>query len=562
MQNRIKIFISYAREDFELAQKLFNDLKPEGYYPWLDSKSLLPGEKWQPAIELAIKESSFFLALMSNNSVNKRGFVQKEFRKAIAVLEEFPDKDIYIIPVRINECRPSHAMLNDLNWVDLFPSYDEGLKRILKTLGTHAALRSPNKPGSLAVKSRLPPDEPPSQQAIKRRPAPFKTDFFIAIGISVILSMLVLTTIIIVSTFSNSPTPVTEDKGGTTQAAEAEIEDSTAQHRPSTLVSTEVPTSSPAVNGAEAERRSEVEGRTQHLVPESRPDLPRENQESSLPEAPAPIPVSTLPDVEDLERLSQPLQPSTPSAGDLYIDAFGIRFRWIPQGTYRIGTPAPRHLFSEPERDVKIDGFWLAETEMTWIQWHRISGHDVPGSLSECGDCPLANINWYDTIKVANTLSIRTDQGPCYKTKCSGKVGDDLICTSPVKREFGCTGYRLPTENEWEIAIRAQQLGTEYREVYGPLEEIAWTFPGIDRELKSVGKKMPNAWGLYDMIGNVKEWTWDIEPTTGSERVLRGGSYMDLKGYLSSATRGFEDPSIRHEASGFRLALGYRKSSD
>ena len=127
-----KLFISYAREDREAVARLYRDLQARGLEPWLDSVDLLPGVDWKSAIAEAIESSSHFIALLSSTSVGKRGYVQKELRKALDVLEEFPADQIFVIPVRIDDCTPTHRRLKDLNWVDLFPSYDEGLERIMK----------------------------------------------------------------------------------------------------------------------------------------------------------------------------------------------------------------------------------------------------------------------------------------------------------------------------------------------------------------------------------------------------------------------------------------------
>ena len=129
-----QVFISYAREDIELAAKLYKDILEAGLTPWFDKESLLPGNKWEIEIEKAIRQSKYFIAILSTKSVSKRGFVQKELKKAINILDEIPEEDIYIIPARIDECQPSHISLNKLHWVDLFPSYEDGLKRILKVL--------------------------------------------------------------------------------------------------------------------------------------------------------------------------------------------------------------------------------------------------------------------------------------------------------------------------------------------------------------------------------------------------------------------------------------------
>lgn len=130
--NQVKrVFISYAREDKEIARQIFRDLRQVGAEPWLDEESLLPGQRWKTATSTAIRESDFFLALLSSNSVSKRGYVQKELREALELLDQVPDDQIYVIPVRLNDCKPTHEKLLELNWVDLFPEYESGLRRIL-----------------------------------------------------------------------------------------------------------------------------------------------------------------------------------------------------------------------------------------------------------------------------------------------------------------------------------------------------------------------------------------------------------------------------------------------
>jgi len=127
----MKIFISYAREDIKIAKKLYYDLKEEGLKPFLDVIDMLPGEKWELAIQKAIKSSKYVIILISPNSVIKKGFIQKEISYSIDLLEQFPDSEIFIIPVRLDDCEPTRQELQELHWADLFPSYDEGLRKIL-----------------------------------------------------------------------------------------------------------------------------------------------------------------------------------------------------------------------------------------------------------------------------------------------------------------------------------------------------------------------------------------------------------------------------------------------
>jgi predicted aspartyl protease len=128
------VFISYARENEDVARRLYYDLKLQGIEPWLDQISLLPGQNWRGEIKKSIRKSRFFLALLSSQSVDKRGYAQKELREALDILDEVSENDIYIIPVRLDECLPTIEKLHQLQWLDIFPSYDNGFKKLLATM--------------------------------------------------------------------------------------------------------------------------------------------------------------------------------------------------------------------------------------------------------------------------------------------------------------------------------------------------------------------------------------------------------------------------------------------
>jgi hypothetical protein len=127
----VQVFISYAHEDLQAAQRLNSDLKAAGWQTWFDEDTLLPGQNWKNEIVNAITQCKFFVAMLSSNSVKKRGFIQKELKYALDVLDQFPENDVFIIPVRLEACKPSYAKLNNLHWVDLFPSWQNGLQKIL-----------------------------------------------------------------------------------------------------------------------------------------------------------------------------------------------------------------------------------------------------------------------------------------------------------------------------------------------------------------------------------------------------------------------------------------------
>ena len=124
------IFISYAREDFEDSLKLYERLSEKGHNPWLDKKNILPGSDWEYSIESAIRKCEYFVALLSQNSIEKRGYVQKEIKKGLDIYQTIPFNKVFLIPARIEYCEPQHPTLQKLQWVDFFPDWDLGFSKL------------------------------------------------------------------------------------------------------------------------------------------------------------------------------------------------------------------------------------------------------------------------------------------------------------------------------------------------------------------------------------------------------------------------------------------------
>lgn len=112
-----KVFISYAREDLSFAKNIFLLLKENNISPWLDHFNLLPGQDWETKIQSEIEASDYIIICLSRNSVTKRGYIQKEIRKALSVLERIPDGDIYIIPIRLDNCEVPVSLMTK-QWLD------------------------------------------------------------------------------------------------------------------------------------------------------------------------------------------------------------------------------------------------------------------------------------------------------------------------------------------------------------------------------------------------------------------------------------------------------------
>jgi hypothetical protein len=125
------VFISYAREDRDGALAVHRSLMENGLSPWIDVLDLLPGQDWEYEIDSAIRESNVFLACISMKSVSKRGFVQSELRKGLKVLETIPEGQLYLIPVRLDDCDVPQK-LGHLHWVDYFAT--DGPAKLLSAI--------------------------------------------------------------------------------------------------------------------------------------------------------------------------------------------------------------------------------------------------------------------------------------------------------------------------------------------------------------------------------------------------------------------------------------------
>ncbi|MGV3631737.1 MAG: TIR domain-containing protein [Bacteroidota bacterium] len=117
MNNFNRIFISYAKEDIHFAEQIYSYLENLGFEPWLDKKKLLPGQDWRFHIQDALHKADFIILLLSETSVDKRGYVQREFRQALDYYEDKLDSDIYIIPIKINDCEVPQK-LTRFQWIE------------------------------------------------------------------------------------------------------------------------------------------------------------------------------------------------------------------------------------------------------------------------------------------------------------------------------------------------------------------------------------------------------------------------------------------------------------
>ena len=245
----------------------------------------------------------------------------------------------------------------------------------------------------------------------------------------------------------------------------------------------------------------------------------------------------------------------TPSPTIVVTDG-GIEMVLIPAGRFVMGCDgvAPEQ---GPAHEVELDAFLIDRYEVTQAacaEWDPINGSHFKGP-----DLPTEMVSWGKAALYCNMRSEAEGLQPCYN--------EEGHC------DFEATGYRLPTEAEWEYACRA---GTDTRYSFGAdpreLEQHAWYAGNANKKTHAVGRKKPNAWGLYDMHGNVAEWCNDFYdpgyyqdspaknprgPADGDKNVLRGGHWDASAESCESTFRAGEDPGFS-DACFARDAIGFR----
>ena len=251
-------------------------------------------------------------------------------------------------------------------------------------------------------------------------------------------------------------------------------------------------------------------------------------------------------------------------------------FAAIPAGTFTMGSPVaePGRDTDETEHSVTLSrSFEMMETEVTQDQFYDMLAYR-PSSFGSCGgDCPVERVSWHEAAAYANALSASASLAQCYT--CTGS-GTTVSCTpsTTYSTPHDCPGYRLPTEAEWEYAARAGTTtgtynGTStYTDCTMPndvVNPIAWFCGNSGPSTHPVGDRTPNAWGLYDILGNVWEWCSDWHdtypgtvtdpwgPGTGSTKVIRSGSWGDNARGIRAADRINYTPILVDSHLGFRL---------
>ncbi|MFN6399168.1 MAG: formylglycine-generating enzyme family protein [Planctomycetota bacterium] len=234
-------------------------------------------------------------------------------------------------------------------------------------------------------------------------------------------------------------------------------------------------------------------------------------------------------------------------------NSIGMKLVLIPKGTFMMGSPESEegHQENESQHEVTISkDYYLGAFEVTQTQYQTVTGNNpscYQGALvgNQNADLPVENVSWDDAVEFCKKLSDLPEE------KKAGRV------------------YRLPTEAQWEYACRAgSKTIYSFDDEEGLLPEYGWFKRNSSQRTHTVGLLEPNAWGLYDMHGNVWEWCSDwygeypknavsdpIGPTMGTDCVNRGGCWLYQAASCRSASRNWAKPSYRDGLLGFRVGL-------
>ncbi len=213
---------------------------------------------------------------------------------------------------------------------------------------------------------------------------------------------------------------------------------------------------------------------------------------------------------------------------------------WIVPGTFLMSST---HGAGDDTLVTLTRGYWLGRTEVTQEQWQAVIEHVPLPSNFKGSDRPVERVAWETVVIFCNRLTERE--------RTAGRLPAGYV-------------YALPTEAQWEYACRAGTTG----HYHGPLDAVSWHHDNSNGQTHPVAQKQPNAWGLYDMHGNVGEWCSDwlasypggrvndpVGADVGQFRLIRGGTFDGNAGTCRAGFRSWSKVGFGHVNVGFRVAL-------
>ena len=525
-QDSVRIFLSYTRKDQEQVEWLHQRLCEAGFRPWMDTKDLLPGQKFEYHIKKAIRQSDFFLACLSNNSVNRRGVIQREIKEALDVLQEKLESDIYLIPVRLEACEVPES-LREFHWANLYEN--DGLNKLVQAIQTGIANQNATTDHEEAGQVKSITEDPVSQRAHQqhREEEDLEAEYdLLSEKISRLRKARIIET--------DEATRFKLDK----QIEEAEQE------------------------------REKIERQLEKLL-QSTPRKPqlKVKKEEKRKTANETCAVHTFETVavdakgKVVKRIKCEAEQQSADLGN----GVTLEMVRIPSGTFWMGqTDAEKEYLLKtlqkdydnwyknelPRHEVRVAEFWIGKYPVTQAQWKAVMGENP--SNFKGANRPVENVSWNDVqefLQKLNGTLKKNGKNPPLPLPGGETLHNPLLGGAGVGGEF-----RLPSEAEWEYACRAgtttpfyfgETLTPDLANYNGNYTYASGPKGKFREQTTEVGSFPPNAFGLYDMHGNVWEWcadpwheNYEGAPIDGSVweeggdinlRLLRGGSFWIVR---------------------------------
>lgn len=225
--------------------------------------------------------------------------------------------------------------------------------------------------------------------------------------------------------------------------------------------------------------------------------------------------------------------------GNEIIRDFVDPVKWL-SSDYKMSAPGTNKEKIMKQKLVEVQSFLLFKIPVTNELYNYVMEMDYDITTK---NCPVVNVSWIDAVNFCNNLSEKLALEKCY---ILDPVSEKIIVDNAKN------GFKLPTDAQWQYACRGRATG--YR--YGNIEEIAWFEQNSEKRVHEVKTREKNDFGLFDMIGNVWEWCFDLydEERYGNYRIFRGGSFASEERACGATSRRKSFPEFRIDDLGFRIA--------
>lgn len=225
--------------------------------------------------------------------------------------------------------------------------------------------------------------------------------------------------------------------------------------------------------------------------------------------------------------------------GNEIIRDFVDPVKWL-SSDYKMSAPGTNKEKIMKQKLVEVQSFLLFKIPVTNELYNYAMEMDYDITTK---NCPVVNVSWIDAVNFCNNLSEKLALEKCY---ILDPVSEKIIVDDAKN------GFKLPTDAQWQYACRGRATG--YR--YGNIEEIAWFEQNSEKRVHEVKTRKKNDFGLFDMIGNVWEWCFDLydEERYGNYRIFRGGSFASEERACGATSRRKSFPEFRIDDLGFRIA--------